>query len=287
METSRSRRNWIRRRRMGSASSPSDSAAIPPRRPTTHARRCCPISKPRWNNTPPPGVIGSARSCPWMDGWTAPRPSAGPVPRCWSPTNRRAFSAGPSRVSRFPGAFPRGTATWVATTWCGPAIWWRPPARSWPWAPAPRRAASCATSAAPRRPMGTGPRTSGSTGRRTGAECRWMRRRFRSSWWTSPRGTTRSTSRTPTSPGRWCAGRRGSWCGTVPSPCRIAGRRTPATRRSRSRWRSRRCSRRPTWPTGKVSPGWPRICERPPTPGTPRSRAGLTRGTPTSPGRSA
>ncbi len=76
--------------------------------------------------------------------------------------------------------------------------------------------------------------------------------------------------------GRWRGRQRHSWHGTAPSASRIGGRKTPATRPSRLRPRSRRYWWLPRWPTQPVRQPPPRISARPPTPGTRASSDGST-----------
>ena len=148
--------------------------------------------------------------------------------------------AGSSPACRSPGASARATRTWAAIIWSGRATWWRRPAACWPPARTTRRAASSPICASSRRPTAIGRRTCGSTARPTGTACRWTRRAFpillvdrlarrRALAPLDSDDLSRLWPMVQKAAGLSGAQRPGD-------PRRTAGKRTPATRRSR--WRS-------------------------------------------------
>ena len=114
----------------------------------------------------------------------------------------------------------------------------------------------------PRKPTATGRRTCGWTGARTGAASRWTRPLSRSCCVDLLRREAPECWETCSAGGRWCGAPPAFSSATVRSPSRIAGRKTPATRRSRSPSRSPRYSPPPTWPTRSARRPSPDICAR-------------------------
>ena len=146
-----------------------------------------------------------------------------------------------------------------------------------------RRAGCCTTSPPRRRPTGTGRRTCGSTARPTGTASRWTRPRFPILLVDLARreGALEADDERAVladgAPRRGVPGRERA--GHAAGPL---GGGSRAIRRSRWRWRSRRCSPRPTWPRRTASRRSPPTCARRPTPGTTASSAGPTSPAPTS-----
>src|SRR6516225_9261317 len=149
------------------------------------------------------------------------------------------------RASASRGAIPAMNAAGI--TWCGRAIWSRPPAHYWRSAPSRKRAIPCATYVPPRTRTAIGTRTSGSEADPSGKGFSLTRPPFPCC---SPRPST-NAKRSPASRSRtWCAGRSATSQARDQRPSRIAGRKALASIRSR-------------WP--RASPLWspaPSCCRR-------------------------
>ncbi len=221
-------------------------------------------------------------------GWQAHAPLAGPQGRraqrvsgqhSGAPLSRKPdVSRRPDRQSaRSPGAAARVTMIWVVTTWCGRAILCRPPAPSSPAERMTRCCAWCGTCARSRRTMAAGRRIAGWTARHIGMASNWMSARFRSCCSTWRGAMVRCSALYCRHSGRWLPGRPGSSSVMARGPVRIAGRRMPATRRSRSRCRWRHCWQRPILPRPAMSTALPTSCGTRPMHGTePIERLGST-----------